>query len=85
MSLTREDFLRIAEAVAPGADPIEIEQAIYWWAADHHEGQWSELYSILSTSAYRPGPLESRPIPDSDAEAIYIAACDESACPKHEE
>ena len=36
------------------ADDAEI--AIYWFAGDYHGGQWSELYSILSTSPYRPGP-----------------------------
>lgn len=40
---------------------FEIEGAIYWFAADYHQGQSSELYSILSTSEYRPGPMEYSP------------------------
>jgi hypothetical protein len=36
-------------------DTAEI--AIYWFANDYHDGQSSELYSILSTSPYHPSPL----------------------------
>lgn len=34
-----------------------IEAAIYWFANYYHAGQSSELYSILSTSEYHPGPM----------------------------
>ncbi len=34
----------------------EAEVAIYWFANDFHGGQSSNLYSVLSTSPYRPGP-----------------------------
>jgi hypothetical protein len=37
----------------------EAEAAIYWYAYAYHEGQWSPLYSILSTSPYRPGPMQN--------------------------
>jgi hypothetical protein len=40
---------------------FDIEGAIYWFAADYHQGKSSELYSILSTSEYRPGPMEYSP------------------------
>lgn len=44
---------------------FDMEAAIYWFANDYHSGQWSDLYSILSTSDYRPGMmsrgLESEP------------------------
>ena len=33
----------------------EAEIAIYWYSASYHDGQWSPLYSILSTSPYKPG------------------------------
>jgi hypothetical protein len=36
-------------------DDNDIEVAIYWFASNYHGGQWSELYSILSTSPYKPG------------------------------
>ena len=34
---------------------FEIEEAIYWFACNYHGGQWSNLYSVLSTSKYSPG------------------------------
>lgn len=38
---------------------FDIEAAIYWLASDYHGGQDSELYSILSTSKFKPGPTHS--------------------------
>lgn len=38
-------------------DEFDREEAIYWFANDYHGGQWSNLYSALSTSEYHPGPL----------------------------
>lgn len=38
-------------------DRFDIEEAIYWLAHDWHSGQWSNLYSILSTSPFKPSPL----------------------------
>jgi hypothetical protein len=38
---------------------FDIEAAIYWLASDYHRGQDSELYSILSTSEFKPGPTHS--------------------------
>lgn len=40
-------------------DIFDIEAAIYWFASDYHSGQWSDLYSILSCSEYRPGRMET--------------------------
>lgn len=37
----------------------EAEVAIYWFANDWHGGQWSNLYSALSTSVYSPGPIST--------------------------
>lgn len=31
--------------------------AIYWFANNYHGGQTSNLYSALSTSPYKPGPI----------------------------
>ena len=36
---------------------FDMEAAIYWFASDWHNGQASELYSVLSTSQYHPSPL----------------------------
>ena len=38
---------------------FDMEAAIYWYASDWHDGQWSDLYAILSTSEYVPGILTS--------------------------
>ena len=43
------------------AEEFDMEEAIYWFAANYHEGQWSDLYSILSTSDFRPGRLSNGP------------------------
>jgi hypothetical protein len=42
---------------------FDIEEAIYWFASDYHGGQGSELYSVLSTSEFRPGMNARRPYP----------------------
>jgi hypothetical protein len=52
---TRDETLTALQ----GADEFDIEAAIYWFANDWHGGQWSNLYSALSTSPYRPGLSES--------------------------
>jgi hypothetical protein len=48
-----------AKQVDPEADDFDIEAAIYWLASDYHGGQTSDLYSILSTSEFKPGPSHS--------------------------
>lgn len=35
----------------------ESQVAIYWFANHYHGGQNSNLYSVLSTSDYKPGPI----------------------------
>jgi hypothetical protein len=39
-------------------DRFDAAVALHWFASDYHGGQWSTLYSILSTSEYSPGPCE---------------------------
>ena len=36
---------------------FDVEAAIYWFAYNWHSGQWSNLYSALSVSKYKPGAL----------------------------
>jgi len=50
-----------------GMDKFSAEEAIYWYAYNHHGGQWSNLYSALSTSDYKPSPLMKN-IEDCDDE-----------------
>lgn len=45
----------------PTDDDADAYCAIYWFATDWHGGQSSNLYSVLSTSRYRPGCLEREP------------------------
>lgn len=58
---TREDLLEAIKVFDPYADDFDVEEAIYWFASDFHDGQGSNLYSILSTSDYRPGACQTRP------------------------
>jgi hypothetical protein len=37
---------------------FDYYQALYWYASLNHEGQFSELYSILSTLQYKPSLTE---------------------------
>ena len=34
-------------------------QALYWYCSTHHQGQFSQLYSILSTLQYKPSLSET--------------------------
>lgn len=45
----------------PSDDDADAYCAIYWFASDYHNGQRSNLYSVLSTSPYRPGMCERGP------------------------
>ena len=47
-----------------------IEEAIYWFASQYHSGQWSNLFSILSTSDFKPSILANE-IEDEIAQEIY--------------
>ncbi len=40
---------------------VDREEAIYWFAANYHGGQSSNLYEALSQSRYSPGPCSSGP------------------------
>lgn len=44
---------------------FDIEEAAYWLAVHYHGGQWSNLYSLFSTSPYKPGPFTDD-LPDDD-------------------
>ena len=38
---------------------FDYAEAVHCFATLSHEGQWSELYSILSRSEFKPGPFWS--------------------------
>ena len=49
-------------------ESFDIEEAIYWFAyAYAYGGQWTNLYSALSTSEYHPGRLATECEPDTIA------------------
>ena len=64
---------RMAAAEDRRAAMFDAAQALYWFAANYHEGQWSDLYRVLSLSPYRPGMAECAPEPDTIAEDLYVA------------
>lgn len=49
----------------------DAEVAIYWFANFYHGGQSSNLYSALSTSRFRPGPIARGPEKDSSEKMMY--------------
>ena len=73
----RETAAKLGEALC--ADIVDVEEAIYWWCADHHSGQASEAYSILSTSHFRPGMSQNGPT-SSDGILIYEGLCVAEGC-----
>ena len=59
---TKQEMINFLVKIADGEDStFDIEEAIYWFASDYHSGQWSNLYSALSTSPYSPGPCCTGP------------------------
>lgn len=60
---------------------FDIEAAIYWFSDNWHGGQWSNLYSALSMSPYRPGPLCRGPERYS-AQIDMYAHLVETFCPR---
>ena len=67
----------------PDSFRFDLEAAIYWFAARWHSGQWSNLYSVLSMSEYRPGPCTRGPEPGTSEEYYYQHLVD-TFCPRIE-
>lgn len=59
---------------------FDVEEAIYWYANKHHGGMGSNLYEVLSTSEFRPGPCATGPCPGSMAEVLYEHLVDSVPC-----
>jgi hypothetical protein len=66
---TREelDELLAPHIAALEADDFDVECAIYWFAANNHLGQDSNLYEVISASPYNPGACEN------DARSSYAS------------
>jgi hypothetical protein len=70
---TREEMVTFCDGIAidPTSDEFDYEEAIYWFANDYHGGQWSNLYSALSTSPFKPSPIASGVSSDGMAKWFY--------------
>lgn len=69
---TKEEMMEYLKSQY-GSEPgwmDEAEEAIYWFANWNHGGQWSNLYSVLSTSPFSPGPISRGPEKGSMAEMM---------------
>jgi len=64
---TKEEMVEFLKSKYHTEDDFDVESAIYWFANDYHGGQSSNLYSALSTSEFRPGPMH-RGIEDEESE-----------------
>lgn len=70
---TKKEMLDFLKKMYGSEDSWEddAEVAIYWFASDYHSGQWSNLYSVLSTSPFKPGRFTKGPEKDSMEEDMY--------------
>lgn len=57
---------------------FQIHAAMYAFAALNHGGQWHELYEVLSTSDFSPGPLwtESREVEENEFYGVVAEVCE---------
>lgn len=71
-AMNRKDFKRLCYRYARKTGQFtdwqdfnfSFSQALYWFALEWHGGQFSKLYSILSTLDYRPSRLAHKPKED---------------------
>jgi len=65
---TREELLEtLTDFGWKNFDPMEAAEAFYWFAHDWHGGQHTNLYTVLCTSPFTPGRLQTWPEEGSDA------------------
>lgn len=72
---TREEMLKFLQSQFGSEEgwQDEAEVAMYWFANFNHGGQSSNLYSVLSTSPFSPGPIARGPQPESMEEDMFNA------------
>jgi hypothetical protein len=70
---TKEELLSHLKKSFGNEEDFEYsaEAAIYWFANHYHGGQTSNLYSVLSHSNFRPGPVRNEPEKGSLEEMMY--------------
>jgi len=66
-----QKFHGMVDPAETDANNFDVAAAIYWFANDYHGGQSSNLYSVLSTSDYRPGPMH-KSIEDDESETATM-------------
>jgi len=78
---TREEMLEFLRGQLGTEEGFEgdAEAAMYWFANNYHGGQDSNLYSVLSTSDFSPGPIARGPEKESTEEDMYNLLVDEFA------
>lgn len=57
---------------------FDLYKAIYFVAIHHHGGQWSNLYSVIAQTRFRPGAFEKR-LPNEDDEPLQTELYNELA------
>jgi hypothetical protein len=67
---TRADLLAFLRRALPDSDEFDREEAVYWFAAGWHGGQWTNLYEALCASPYSPGPLANGPRDETCLDAL---------------
>ena len=70
--LASQGYLELPGDNVAGID-VDCEEALYWYAANNHLGQGSNLYSVLSSSEFVPSRLANGCEPDSMAALMYTA------------
>lgn len=48
----------LADMALTPDDKFSIAQALYWYCADYHGGQWSKEYAVMCQLGYHPGRTE---------------------------
>lgn len=70
---TKEEMMEYLRRLFGNEEGFEYdaEAAIYWFGADYHSGQFSNLYSASSSSQYRPSRMANGPESGSMEEIMY--------------
>lgn len=68
---TSAEMLAVLEQTYP-EHSSDYEEAIYWFANRYHVGQTSNLYSVLSTSEFDPGPVYTFDDASTEVRKMYL-------------
>ena len=76
---TKDEMINYLRSMYGSEDGFEdsAEVAMYWFANFNHGGQTSNLYSVLSTSPFNPGPISRGPEKGSMEEIMAQSLQDE--------